>query len=44
MKSRRPYWTVATAKGSLTVYPSLWRPGGTCESHFWIRFSGIEWV
>lgn len=41
--TRRPYWKLRQDGGSVSLFPSLWRPRGTCGSHFWIRRNRIEW-
>ena len=44
MQSRRPVWKVRHDRSSVSLYPSLWRAKGTCESHFWITNSRVEWA
>ena len=40
----RPHWRLRRDAGTVSLFPSLWRPPETCGSHFWIRRSRIEWA
>src|SRR6267154_3460810 len=44
MKSRKPFWKFTELDGSVSLHPSLWRPAGTCGSHFFVKRSRILWV
>ena len=44
MSSRRPFWQLRESGELVSLYPSLWRGRGTCESHFWVRDSKIVWA
>lgn len=44
MPTRKPTWTMTRRRAGVTLTPSLWRPRGTCGSHFWIVNSRVEWV
>jgi len=44
-RSRQPSWELhVDHDGRITLNPSLWRPVGTCRSHFWIRQNHVVWV
>lgn len=42
--ARRPCWEVQVRDGRATLEPSLRRPKGTCESHFFVEDNKIIWV
>jgi uncharacterized protein DUF6527 len=44
MRTRRPVWALTWHYGEVNLSPSLWRPRGSCGSHFWVRDSRIAWV
>jgi hypothetical protein len=44
MQSRKPAWTITYQGDTASFKPSLWRPKGTCGSHFWIARNQINWV
>jgi len=44
-RSRRPFWKLGVDHHNrVSLNPSLWRPTGTCESHFLIRRNRFIWV
>jgi hypothetical protein len=44
MTSRWPYWLHEIQVGQISLFPSLWRPKGTCGSHFWVVDSAVHWA
>lgn len=44
MQSRRPAWAMSAQRGTISLWPSLWRPAGTCGSHFWLQDNEVLWV
>ena len=44
MQSRDPWWSLTQEENKLSLQPSLWRPNGTCGSHFFVERSRVRWV
>jgi hypothetical protein len=44
MSTRRPVWSLTWRRGEVNLSPSLWRPRGSCGSHFWVRGSRVVWT
>lgn len=44
MQSRDPWWRLTQEENNLSLHPSLWRPKGTCGSHFFVERNRVRWV